>query len=480
MDSKRMMSIHKKMFLCIMLACVFYNIAAFGVDIGEKQRLFQGVVLCGSALLVAVYAVGIRFSGYWLAYVLSTLFTILTVACTLLYNESMILLYSGVVLAIIIGYQNKRLILYTYVIVLISVIVCANYGQKVLGWKSENSGLTPFITITYITGVYLAYRQIKQDNEKQKMELSAKQQDVEKNYDNLSSLSQIVIENVSQLVEKAEDNSKEVQHVIECGNRISSAIDRQQESISKQTEYSYKIREKVDGVKSNVEDMNKSVDDATEIVLKNETSMRDLNENTQIVNTIALNSKERLTELMTQVDSVKNVISMIGEIAEQTNLLSLNASIEAARSGSAGAGFAVVATEIRKLADNTNNSLDEINSMLTELQKKTNSVSDEISQMNEAFSKQSQIIDVAYGSMSELAGAMEGIKQGLNHVVVSTKDVVDSNNVIVTNSNDVIQASQNISDMIAQIITGCQNVEAASGETLGIAQTVDSKARQMC
>ncbi|KHT40431.1 chemotaxis protein [Vibrio sinaloensis] len=164
-----------------------------------------------------------------------------------------------------------------------------------------------------------------------------------------------------------------------------------------------------------------------------------------------LNTAEIIQQLAEESNNVGNVLDVIKAIAEQTNLLALNAAIEAARAGEQGRGFAVVADEVRSLAQRTQDSTGEIEGIIQTLQEKAKQSTVTIQSSSEKMQSTRENMGVANDALGTIQGSAIEIHKLNTSIAAATEEQLTVSDEISGNLSNIKNLSSDMNEAINQL-----------------------------
>ncbi|PKO86170.1 MAG: methyl-accepting chemotaxis protein [Betaproteobacteria bacterium HGW-Betaproteobacteria-12] len=288
---------------------------------------------------------------------------------------------------------------------------------------------------------------------------------------NIQSMQETLRQMIASVVSNAEQVSSAADELLHASEAVAERARQQSDAASSMAASVEEMSVSIDQVKENAAEAHGisqeagaiSQDGAT-VIHAAASEMRKISEAVQSSSTI-------VEDLGRQSDQITSIVKTIREIADQTNLLALNAAIEAARAGEQGRGFAVVADEVRKLAERTSLSTTEIGAMVEKIQSGTRSA---VSSMQSGVEQVGNGVELA----NQAGDSINRIRDGAERVTHVVNGISDSIREQSTASNQIAHQLETIAQMSEQSAVAVRHTADAARQLHSLSASLHSTVAQ--
>ncbi|MFC7684471.1 methyl-accepting chemotaxis protein [Ureibacillus sp. GCM10028918] len=270
----------------------------------------------------------------------------------------------------------------------------------------------------------------------------------------------------------SEQSTRASQHITATTQELVVGAENQVEIIKESSNHIENISQGTQQIVNNTDTVSNTVHEASRLSSEGRKVINEVNTQMEFIDGTVVSLVKSFTELSNRSREIGQIIEVITNISAQTNLLALNAAIEAARAGEHGKGFAVVADEVRKLAEESAHSARQINNLVVAIQEDTNKT---MKTVNEATGEVKQGIAVV-----QIAGNTFGqIEAVIKEAVPQIENIKENVQMLLTGMDNVNSSISLVSEVATETEAGTQTVTSATEEQLASMEEISSSSQSL-
>jgi methyl-accepting chemotaxis protein len=270
------------------------------------------------------------------------------------------------------------------------------------------------------------------------------------------------------VVRQLQDNSQQIAAMSEelaaTTQQIAGATDQQSQSASSMAASVEEMSVSITHMSDHARDVRMAVTRSGEMSKEGRDVIDHLLGDNEATSAAVELAADRIKDLEKLSEQISSIVRVISDIASQTNLLALNAAIEAARAGEQGRGFAVVADEVRKLAERTGQSTQDISQMIDQVQTVTLDVVENMTGAVKQVRAGSALSQQANGSITQIQAQSQSVVVAVEEITNALAEQSTASNDIARRVEQIAQMSEENSAAVQQSATAASELEQMASQ----------------